>query len=60
MAQGKAARDRREHPVLSQGKAALVRRGHPALDHRERPVLVPRLGRLQVVLVQCQGKATSC
>jgi hypothetical protein len=67
LAQGKAALDRKEHPVLSQGKVVLDHRGHPvlglgkaALDYREHPALVPRLERLQEVLVQCQGKATSC
>jgi len=67
LAQGKAALDRKEHPVLSQAKAALDRRGYPVLglgkaaqDHREHPALVPHLGRLQVVLVRRQGKTTSC
>jgi len=44
--------DHRGHPVLGLGKAAL--------DYREHPALVPRLGRLQVVLVRRQGKTTSC
>ena len=37
-----------------------ARPGKVALDYREHPALVPRLGRLQVVRVQCQGKTTSC